>query len=169
MIKKDKIVEDLIVKLLSKYNAEGSNISRSPSPFMKEALQLQENSPFSNINSYLFFLSEMSVLILTLKNESFLMIYGLDDWDEGLNVLDYPIPGENGFHLVMDITNLDGEILYFSYNSKFSGEDILWIARDVNGAEGSYIKTEWSFTDILSLICNEKIDFQQLRNTTNNI
>ena len=169
MITKDKIVEDLITKLLSKYKAEGSNISRKPSPFMKEALLVQKNAPFLNINSYLYFLSEMSVLLVTLKNNSFLMIYGLDDWDEGLNILDYPIPGENGFHLVMDITNSDGEILYFSYNSAFPKEDALWMARDVNGGEGTYSKTEWGFVDVLSLISEEKMDFQQLRNTTNNI
>lgn len=167
MIKEDEIVSDLITKLLSKFKAEGSNVSRNPSPYMKEANQLISIAPFLNINSYLYFLSEMSVLLLTLKDGSFVMFYGLDDWDEGLNILEYPIPGKNGFHLVMDITNSEGEIIYFSYNSRFPDEDVFWIARNVNGIEGSYSKTDWSFTDILHLIFEESIDFQQLYDTTN--
>lgn len=168
MIKENKAVKDLITKLLSKFKAEGSNVSRAPSPFAKEALQLVETAPFLNIDSYLYFLSEMSVLLLTLNDGNFAMFYGLDNWDEGLNILDYPIPAASGFHLAMDITNADGEILYFSYNSKFPGEDILWIAKDIDGGEGSYSKTNWSFTDVLNLIHDEKLDFREVRNTTNN-
>lgn len=169
MITKDKIIDDLITKLLTKYNAQGSNISRSPSLFMEEALQFQEKSPFLNINSYLYFLSEMSVLLLTLKNGNFVMFYGLDNWDEGLNILDFPIPGENGYHLVMDITSADGEILYFAYNAKFPKENTLWVARDVNATEGTYSKTQWNFVDILNMLTEDKIDFKQLRNSTNHV
>lgn len=149
-IKKVERVEVLIAKLLEKYAAEGSNINRIPSPFIQEALRLKDTAPFLDIDSYMYFLSEMSVLILDLGDGVYATFYGLDDWEEGLNIFDYPIPEENGFHLVLDICNADGAITYFSYNSENDNEDILWISTNVE--DGPYTKSDLSFVDVLQSI-----------------
>ncbi len=154
MITKSPAIDQLIDKLLAKFNAQGSNINRTPSPYLKEALKVLETAPFLAINDYLYFLSEMSVFILELEEGSYLTVYGVDNWDEGLNILDYPIPDEQGFHLVLDILKPDGELLYFSYHAAHLKIDKLWISR---GSEGptSYSPTDLSFMDILNLIYNK--------------
>lgn len=150
-------IDNLITKLLEKFEAEGANIARKPVMFAQEVLQLEKIAPFLSINSYLYFLSEMSTLILKLNDGSHVTFYGLDDWDDGMNILGYPVPGENGFHMFMDICNPEGEILYFAYNSKDPNIDVVWIAPDSDGGEGTYTKTDMNFIDILKLIEDEKI------------
>lgn len=154
MIDHNPIVDELITKLITKYEASGSNTDRKANLFIKEALALQKTAPFLDINSYLYFLSEMSVLLLQLNNGDYATFYGLDDWEEGLNILDSPIPEKNGFHLVLDICNTDGDILYFSYNTNNPKEDILWISDNVE--DGPYQKTDISFTAILRLIYEDQ-------------
>jgi len=163
IIKKNKLVDDLITKLLIKFKAEGSNILRKPSLFMEQALQLRKIAPFLDINSYLYFLSEMSVLILQLKNGYNVIFYGLDDWGEGLNILNYSIPEDDGFHLIMDICNSEGDTLYFSYNSKTSNKDILWVSSNIDSENELYTKTSMSFIDLLNLIYEENIQFPKLK------
>ncbi len=157
MIEKNKIVENLLSKLLDKFEVEGSNIDRKPACFMKEALELKNKAPFLDINSYLYFLSEMSVLILRLKDGTYVTFYGVDDWDEGLNIFDYPVPDKDGFHLVLDVCHADSEMLYFSYNSKQVGVDELWTAMSVEGNPGKYTNSGLSFIDVLNLINEDKI------------
>lgn len=150
-------IDHLITKLLEKYEATGTNIDRKPALFAREVLQLEKIAPFLSIDSYLYFLSEMSTLILKLNDGSHVTFYGLDDWDDGMNMLDYSIPGKNGFHMFMDICNPEGEILYFSYNSKDPNVDVVWIAPDSDGGEGTYTKTDMNFIDVLKLIEEAKI------------
>lgn len=152
MIQKNQMVDELIAKLLSTYPAKGSNTKLAPSPFMKEALQLKEIAPFLD-NSYLYFLSELSVLLLELNNGDTATIYGLDDWEEGLNIFDYPVPGTNGFYLVLDICSTEGDILYCSYNSKDHDSTLIWTSNNVD--DGPYTKTSIDFTDLLKLICED--------------
>ncbi len=157
MIEKNKIVDNLITKLLEKFEAEGSNINRKPACFEKEALELKNKAPFLDISSYLYFLSEMSVLILKLKDDSYVTFYGLDDWDEGLNIFDYPVPDKDGFHLVLDVCSPQGDLLYFSYNSKHAGVDELWISASVEGSSREYTNSGLGFIAVLNLINDEKI------------
>lgn len=155
-IKKVEEVQELISKLLAKYAAEGSNVNQTPSLFVEETLRLKEMAPFLDIDSYMYFLSEMSVLILDLGDGSYATFYGVDDWDDGFNIFDYPIPEKNGFHLVLDICNAEGEITYFSYNSKSNNEDILWISANVE--DGPYTKTALSFVAVLQLIYDNNLE-----------
>ncbi len=155
-IKKVERVEELISKLLAKYAAEGSNVTQTPSLFVQEALHLKKIAPFLDIDSYIYFLSEMSVLILDLSDGSYATFYGLDDWEDGLNIFDYPIPEKNGFHLVLDICDADGAITYFSYNSENNNEDILWISTNVE--DGPYTRSDLSFTDVLQSIYDNNLN-----------
>ncbi len=150
MIQKNQLIDELITKLLSTYPAQGSNTKRAPAAFMKEALQLKEIAPFLD-NGYLYFLSEMSVLLVELNQGDSATFYGVDDWEEGLNILDYPVPDANGFFLVLDICNAEGDIVYFSYNSRNDDTGIIWISDNVD--EGPYTRTTMHFTDLLHLIC----------------
>ncbi len=150
-------IDNLITKLLEKYEAEGSNIDRKPAMFAQEVLQLEKIAPFLSINSYMYFLSEMSTLILKMNDGSYVTFYGLDDWEEGMNIFDYSVPGKNGFQMFMDICNPEGEILYFAYNSKDPNIDVVWIAPDSDGGEGIYTKTDLNFIDVLKLIEDETI------------
>lgn len=157
-----KETDDLITGLLKKYHATGSNIERKPALFAREVSQLEKMAPFLKIDSYLYFLSEMSTLILELNDGSHVTFYGVDDWDDGMNIFDYPVPDKNGFHMFMDICSPKGEILYFSYHSKDPNTDVVWIAADSDGAEGIYThtKTTMNFVDVLTLI--EKGEIQSL-------
>jgi|GEM_PF-1938305 len=153
----EKTIDNFITKLLEKYKAAGANIERKPALFADETAQLVTIAPFLNIKSYLYFLSQMGTLILTLNDGSHITFYGLDDWEEGMNIFDYAVPGKNGFHMFMDVCSPEGEILYFSYNSAEPDMDVVWIAPDCEGEEGHYTKTDMSFTDVLKLIEEEKI------------
>lgn len=151
MIQKDPHIDELITRLLSTYPARGSNTKRNPTPFMQEALRLKELAPFLN-NSYLYFLSELSVLLLELNHGDTAIIYGLDDWDEGLNILDYDIPDKTGFFLVLDICDTEGNMLYFSYNINSPDTEVIWTSAHV---DGPYTTTGIRFTDLLNLICED--------------
>jgi hypothetical protein len=150
-------VDGLVTKLLGKFTAEGSNLARKELPFLAEANELKKRAPFLEIADYLYFLAEMSTLILQLNDGSYVTCYGVDDWDDGMNILDFQIPEADGFHMFMDICNPEGELLFFAYDSKQPKTDLVWVAADNEPEPRQYQSTGMGFASVLELILEEKI------------
>lgn len=151
------MIDDLITKLLEKFPAEGSNLERKKFPYIREVEEVITRAPFLEINDYMYFLSEMSTLILRLNDGSYVTFYGVDDWDDGMNILDFPIPDKDGFHLFMDICNPEGEITLFAFHSQQPKTDIVWVSPNNEPEPNKYAVTEMSFAVVLELILEEKI------------
>lgn len=151
---KQKEIDNLISLFIEKFEFECANPNGITNLFIKETNDLVNDAKFLlKFPEYLHLLSNYGDIMITTNSYS-IIFYGFGYWD-GTSIRDYPLTDKNGMYVFADLSDKNGDLLLFAFDS-FSEKAVI---RQCNEAEGDYKETNLDLIHFLELIVVDNYQF----------